>query len=349
MTWPASAGYAEFRVVGILAIVTAAWSVFAAIRALRGEEDEGRYELILAGAVGRGGAVVAVLVALAVECLFLWAMAAAGFLLAGALLGEMTVGQSLLTAATLAAPAVVFAAVGALASQLAPTRRSAQAGGAAAVGVAVLLRIGADVGHGVGWMRWLTPIGWAEEVRPVTGAEAGGAAAVRGRCGRCRRRGRRGPRPPPRRGRKRAARRAVARSRMTLLGSPGQAAVRAEVPTLLAWAVSAGLFAVRPGGVRPQRRRGGRQGRHPHLRALHHDRDGLSRRRLRPVRAARRPVRREPRRRAARRGVDRAARDAVRASRGPKSVAGRAAGGRVGDDRRARAGCWACARGPGRR
>ena len=82
------AGYAEFRVVGILAIVTAAWSVFAAIRALRGEEDAGRYELILAGAVGRGGAVVAVLVALAVECLFLWAMAAVGFLLAAGAAGR---------------------------------------------------------------------------------------------------------------------------------------------------------------------------------------------------------------------------------------------------------------------
>jgi ABC-2 type transport system permease protein len=38
--------------------------------------------------------------------------------------------------------------------------------------------------------------------------------------------------------------RAVARSRTVLLGSPGQAALRAELPTLLAWAVSAGLFAV---------------------------------------------------------------------------------------------------------
>jgi ABC-2 type transport system permease protein len=77
------AGYAEFRVVGILAILTAAWSLFAAVRALRGEEDAGRYELILAGAVGRGGTVIAVLVALAVECLAVWAATAVAFLLAG--------------------------------------------------------------------------------------------------------------------------------------------------------------------------------------------------------------------------------------------------------------------------
>jgi ABC-2 type transport system permease protein len=237
------AGYAEFRVVGILAIVTAAWSVFAAVGALRGEEDAGRYELILAGAVGRGGAVVAVLVALAVECLFLWAVSAVAFLLAGVLLDEMTLGESLLTAATLVAPAVVFAAVGALASQLAPTRRSAQAGAAAAVGIAVLLRIGADVGHGVGWMRWLTPIGWAEEVRPVTAPRpavlllfvAAAAIVAAAAVALARRRDVGGS---VLHGRE------MARSRMTLLGSPGQAALRAEVPALLAWGVSAGLFAV---------------------------------------------------------------------------------------------------------
>jgi ABC-2 type transport system permease protein len=237
------AGYAEFRVVGILAIVTAAWSVFAAVRALRGEEDAGRYELILAGAVGRGGTVIAVLVGLVVECLAVWAVTTVAFLLAGELPGEMTVGQSLLTAAALVAPAVVFAAVGALASQLAPTRRGAQAGAAAAVGVAVLLRIGADVGHGVGWIRWLTPIGWAEEVRPVTAPRPAvlllfAAAAVviaASAVALARRRDVGGSVLHGRAG---------ARSRMALLGSPGQVALRAELPTLLAWAVSAGLFAV---------------------------------------------------------------------------------------------------------
>src|SRR5690242_10094256 len=50
------AGYVEFRVVGILSVFLAAWAVFAAVRALRGEEDAGRFELILAapGAPGRG-------------------------------------------------------------------------------------------------------------------------------------------------------------------------------------------------------------------------------------------------------------------------------------------------------
>ena len=45
--------------------------VFAAVRALRGEEEAGCFELILAGAIGRGGALAAVLCALALECAFL--------------------------------------------------------------------------------------------------------------------------------------------------------------------------------------------------------------------------------------------------------------------------------------
>ena len=107
----------------------------------------------------------------------------------------------------------------------------------------MLLRIGADVGHGVGWMRWLTPIGWAEEVRPVTAPRpavlllfaAAAALVAAAAVALARRRDVGGSVLHGR---------AVARSRMALLGSPGQAAARAEVPTLLAWAVSGGLFAV---------------------------------------------------------------------------------------------------------
>ena len=82
----------------------------------------------------------------------------------------MTAGESLLVAAGSVGPALVFAALGALASQLAPTRRAAQAGASAVLAVALFLRIAADIGQGIGWLRWATPIGWDEQLRPVTGA-----------------------------------------------------------------------------------------------------------------------------------------------------------------------------------
>jgi ABC-2 type transport system permease protein len=66
----------------------------------------------------------------------------------------------------------VFVGVGAVASQLAPTRRVALELGGAVVGVSFLLRVLADTSASLGWLRWATPLGWAEELRPFTGAHA---------------------------------------------------------------------------------------------------------------------------------------------------------------------------------
>ena len=63
----------------------------------------------------------------------------------------------------------VIAGVGAVASQLAPDRRSALEIGGGAVALLFLLRVIADTVAGAGWLRWLTPLGWAEEMRPFAG------------------------------------------------------------------------------------------------------------------------------------------------------------------------------------
>jgi len=235
-------GFFEFRAMGMLAILAAAWALFAAVRALRGEEDAGCYELILAGVIGRGGAVVAVLAALAIECAVLFALLLVVLLVCAVAGGDMTTVQAATVTAAIIGPAAVFAAVGALASQLAPTRRAAQAGAGVALAAAVFFRIVADIGHGIGWVRWITPIGWVEQVRPVTGARptvlllfaaapplvaALAVAVARNRD----------------LGASVLSRRATAPSRMALLGSPAQAAVRGELPSLLAWLVGTGLFA----------------------------------------------------------------------------------------------------------
>ena len=164
------AGYVEFRVVGILSVFLAAWAVFAAVRALRGEEDAGRFELILAAPVRRGEVTAAVLVALGIECLMLWAAAVLALIAAGTAFGDISLGQSLLLGVAIVAPAVLFAALGALACQVAPTHRGAQALGGALVALFLLLRIVADLVDGARDLRWATPLGWAGEVRPVTGS-----------------------------------------------------------------------------------------------------------------------------------------------------------------------------------
>ncbi len=177
----------------------------------------------------------------------------------------MTTGQAALVAAGIMAPAALFAALGALASQLAPTRRSAQALAGGVLAVAVFLRIAADIGHGVGWLRWATPIGWVEQLRPVTGATpavlglfavaTAAVVAVTAVIARRRDIGSSVLRP-----------RAVVPSRTTLLGSPTEAALRSELPSLLAWLVGRGSARLRARRLRAQRHHRDPQGVDPHLR-----------------------------------------------------------------------------------
>ena len=63
----------------------------------------------------------------------------------------------------------MFAGAGALTSQLAATKRLATELAVGFVAVSLLLRVLADTSS-AGWVRWLTPLGWAEEMRPFTGA-----------------------------------------------------------------------------------------------------------------------------------------------------------------------------------
>jgi ABC-2 type transport system permease protein len=53
---------------------------------------------------------------------------------------------------------------------LAATRRRAVTMAAGVFGVAFVLRLVAESGSGVRWMRWLTPLGWVGELHPLTGS-----------------------------------------------------------------------------------------------------------------------------------------------------------------------------------
>jgi polyether ionophore transport system permease protein len=113
-------GFTAWRFGGFTAVIAGIWGLLAAVRALRGEEDAGRQELVLAGVVSRRSAYLAVLAALAGATALL-SLA----IFAGLVAGRLSVGGSVLLALATISPAVVFAGVGAVASQLAPTRRGA--------------------------------------------------------------------------------------------------------------------------------------------------------------------------------------------------------------------------------
>ena len=158
-------GYSAWRFAGFFSIIAGVWGLLATVAALRGEEDAGRSELVLAGSVGRPGAYGASVLAVLASGLLLWLAALAGLIAA-----SLAPGESAYLALAAISPALAFIGVGALTSQLAASRRLATELASAALALALILRMAADTGSGLGWLRWLTPLGWTEEMRAFTGA-----------------------------------------------------------------------------------------------------------------------------------------------------------------------------------
>ena len=157
-------GYSAWRVGGTLAIFAAVFGVLASVRALRTEEDSGRAELVLSSIVDRRRYLTASLAAIGATALALGCAETVGLLAGG-----LPAGNSLLLALSTVSVLWVFVAIGAVISQVASTHRLALQLGGACVGLALLARVIADTASGVGWLRWFTPLGWAEEQHPFTG------------------------------------------------------------------------------------------------------------------------------------------------------------------------------------
>lgn len=231
-------GYCAWRVGGTLALFTAIWGLLAAVRALRGEEDRGRVELMLAGVVGRRGAFLAVVAAIVAGAAILWLA-----LFAGLVAGGLSAGGSAYLALAVVSVGPVYAGVGALASQLAPTRRIATELACGVFALTFAARLVADTSAGMGWLRWATPLGWSEELRAFTGARPAvlllpvlASAALFASAGRL------------------ALRRDIGcgvlasrdrtEPRLRLLSSPTALALRNERGSLIAWLIGIGAFAL---------------------------------------------------------------------------------------------------------
>ena len=165
-------GFMSWRLLALLVWIGAIWGLLTATRLLRREEDAGRWELLLAGRTTRGRATAQAVAGIAVGWLVLWALSAAATVAAGSrsTVGFSTSG-SLLYATAATASAAMFLAIGALTSQLAATRRQANGLAALVFAAAYLIRLIADSVDGAGFLRWASPLGWIEELRPLTGAQ----------------------------------------------------------------------------------------------------------------------------------------------------------------------------------
>ncbi len=167
------AGWVDWRFAGILGVLGCIWGLLTSTRLLRGEEEVGHYDLLLAGQTTRRRSAAQAVGGLGVGLLALLALTALGAIVTGrsASVG-FSLGQCLLLSITLVSGAAMFLAIGALASQLANTRRRGASMAGVVFGVSYALRMVADTNPGLHWLVWLSPLGWIEESRPLTGPNA---------------------------------------------------------------------------------------------------------------------------------------------------------------------------------
>lgn len=144
------------------AILAGLMSMFLIGRHTRAEEETGREELVRSGVVGRyasftAAAIVTVLANIVIGILIALGVAA----------GDLPMTGSIALGAGFTLSGIVFGAVALLAAQLTESTRAMYGITGAVIGIAYVLRGVGDVGNGA--LSWLSPIGWAQALRPYAG------------------------------------------------------------------------------------------------------------------------------------------------------------------------------------
>ncbi|WP_243858899.1 Tat pathway signal protein [Actinomyces sp. ZJ308] len=154
-----------------LLVCTALLAILLTSRMLRGDEDEGLVEVLRATGAGRR-------VPFLVPVTVVWAVV--GVLSAGvggiltwqaSSIGELTVSGAWAMAGTMCVVGWAFSAVAAIASQLGRQVGSARGLSMIALAAAFAIRVAADQvsdGNGSDWLRWFSPLGWRDLVRPYS-------------------------------------------------------------------------------------------------------------------------------------------------------------------------------------
>ena len=136
-------------------------SLVLMVRHTRGEEEAGLTELVGAGVVGRWAQVAAAAIVVGATDLVLALLTAVSLAASGlGLVGALSFGLAWFVTG------VTFAAVAAVTAQLTSTSRGASGTASGILGLAYLVRAVADgsTDGNLSGLRWMSPVGWAQEV-----------------------------------------------------------------------------------------------------------------------------------------------------------------------------------------
>jgi ABC-2 type transport system permease protein len=167
-----AAGYMVYRTSMLLAVVAGVWGLLTATRMLRGQEEDGRWELLLTGSTTAVRATRDTLLGFGMTLGIAYLLTV--LIIAGAGSSskvQVSLAGSLYYGLALLASAVLFAAVGALTSQLAATRRRAVLYGLLLLLVCYSLRAIGNVASSLVWLKDITPFGWIDHLRPLGDAQ----------------------------------------------------------------------------------------------------------------------------------------------------------------------------------
>jgi ABC-2 type transport system permease protein len=163
-----AAGFVDWRVVGVAAITGPVLWLLASTRVLRGEEMAGRWELFLAGQTTARRATASAMAGLAGGLAAMYLSVTALTIWAGSRPDvHISASRGLLFGAGVVAAGAEFAAVGALASQIMPTKSRAAALAAGVFGGSFLLRAAGDAASSAHVLTDLSPLGWVEQLRAL--------------------------------------------------------------------------------------------------------------------------------------------------------------------------------------
>lgn len=162
-------GFTAWKCLTVLAIIGAVWGILTSTKLTRGEEDAGRWELLLAGDTTAKSAARQALVGMAAGVTAMLGVTALITVAVGrSAKVDISAGSAVYFALAVVSGAVMFLALGALCAQLSTSRRQAAGVASAVLGASYALRMIADSSSGLGWLRWTTPLGWIENLQPLT-------------------------------------------------------------------------------------------------------------------------------------------------------------------------------------
>jgi ABC-2 type transport system permease protein len=234
-----------WRIGTFSAFFVALMAVLTMIRHTREEEETGRRELLGSTVMGRHAPLAAATIVV------VGAGVMVGLLISAGLMGlDLPFEGSLAYGLGTAGVALAFAGVGAVCAQLTENASTGRGLGVSVLGLFFLLRMAGDAGesNGVGWLTWLSPLGWFTKLRPyadeqwwvmllwiglaVAGTTLAFAVASRRDVGA----GAFPPRPGP-------------ADAVPSLGSPFGLSWRLQRGALLGWAVGVGILGMVYGAV----------------------------------------------------------------------------------------------------